>query len=240
MEVIRVDRADDATAVVVRSLEQALRSGASVIGVATGATFLPVYDGLLGCHARHPFAVGHLHLVLLDEYVGLPPADPRRYRHEILRLLAGPLGVPAAQVHAPDVDAPDLRVAAAAFEETLRRLGGVDLQLLGLGRNGHIGFNEPGADHRCRTRPVELTASTRHANRAAFGDGDPPHRAVTQGVGTILEARRLLLAATGAAKRDAVARLLAGPADPATPATALWRHPDATVVVDRAAAPESG
>ena len=234
--VVRVEPDAEAAAAVVADLLEVVvcRPGRRVLGVAAGATPLRAYALLV---ARRPPVDAGLHVVLLDEYLGLGPDHPASFHHQIRTVLTGPLGLAPEQVHGPDALDPDPDAACRRYEETLTALGGVDLQLLGIGRNGHIAFNEPGSPFDSRTRRVALTEPTRSANAASHpGPGAVPAEALTQGIGTILEARRLVLLATGAAKADAVDRALHGPIGPATPASALRRHPEALVVLDRAAA----
>ena len=196
---------------------------ALVLGVATGGTPLPVYRAL----ARGSRDFSAVRLVALDEYVGLPAGHPASYAAYVDREIAVPLGIPPDQVLVP-------QGSGAEVERRISGLGGVDLQLLGIGRNGHLAFNEPGSALDSRSRVVELTESTRHDN-AAYADPVPTH-ALTQGIGTILEARRLVLLATGAVKAEAVAAALTGPVTTACPASVVQRHPRVTVVLDEAAA----
>ena len=206
------------------------------LGLATGSTPRPAYQELLGAHADDDDGLfDDVTALLLDEYVGLGPDDPRSYRATIRSELTDGLGIPPARVLGPDT-ALEPASACAAYEATVRA-GGVDLQLLGIGRNGHIGFNEPGTPFDSPTHVVELSPTTR-ADNARFFDRpqDVPTRAITQGIGTILRSRRLLLAATGTAKAAAVAAALEGPVGPDCPASAIRRHPRVTVVLDRAAA----
>lgn len=211
-----------------------------VLGVAAGATFALTYQLLAS--RRNVWGrtvLEHAEIVLLDEYVGVAPTDPASFRHQLLTTLAEPVGIPPGRVHSLNGLALQPGAECGRFEELIARLGGVDIQLLGLGRNGHIGFNEPGSAHESRTRMVELAATTRAANAVAFGGiGAVPRLALTQGVGTILDARTLILLATGADKAPAVAAMVDGPVTVAVPATALRRHPDTTVVLDQAAAAE--
>lgn len=206
------------------------------LGLATGSTPRPAYRELVAAHAGDRDAFARVTALLLDEYVGLSPDDPRSYRATIRRELTDGLGIPPAQVLGPAIG-DDPAAACAAYEAVVRARGGVDLQLLGIGRNGHVGFNEPGTPFDAPTHVVALTPTTR-ADNARFFDRpeDVPTHAVTQGIGTILRADRLLLAATGGAKAPAVAAALEGPVDPACPASALRRHPRVTVVLDRDAA----
>ncbi len=209
-----------------------------VLGVAAGATFGLTYQLLASRQDVSGRALlEQAEVVLLDEYVGVAPTDPASFRHQLLATLAGPAGIPPARVHSLDGLASDPEAECRRFEELIVGLGGVDVQLLGLGRNGHIAFNEPGSAFDSRTRMVELTASTRAANAAAFGQtGAVPPRALTQGLGTILAARTAILLATGSTKAPALAAMVEGPISVAVPATALRLHPDATVVCDLDAA----
>lgn len=223
-----------AAEVVAGLLDEAVRRpGHRVLGVAAGTSPVEAYTRLV---ARRP-PVDELHVVLLDEYAGLGEDHPASFRRQIRTVLTDPLGLPPERLHSLDGLDPDPDAACRRFERTLAGLGGVDLQLLGIGRNGHIAFNEPGSALDSRTRPITLTASTRAANATAFPSvDDVPARALTQGIGTILEARRLVLLATGPAKADAVALAIDGPVGDAVPASALQRHPDVIVVLDRSAA----
>jgi len=208
------------------------RHAPAVLGVATGSSPLSAYRALI---QRGALDQG-THLTLLDEYVGLPHGSPQRYRTTIRLLLAGPAGIDDAHLHAPDVDARDLDAAADDFDALLGDLGGVDLQILGIGRNGHIGFNEPGTAVGSRTHVAELSATTRADNARFFDDpADVPDRVITQGLATIMTARRIVLIATGHEKRDAITSAFAEPASVDHPASRLVGHPDLTIVGDRAA-----
>ncbi len=208
------------------------RHAPAVLGVATGSSPLSAYRELI---QRGTLEQG-THLTLLDEYVGLVHGSPQRYRATISLLLAGPAGIDDAHLHAPDVDARDLDAAADDFDALLGDLGGVDLQILGIGRNGHIGFNEPGTAVDSRTHVAELSATTRADNARFFDDpADVPHRVITQGLTTIAAARRIVLIATGDEKRDAITAAFFEPASVDHPASSLVGHPDLTIVGDRAA-----
>jgi len=209
--------------------------GPFVLGVAAGRTPTPIYRAL--CSRRPPTA--GLWLVLLDEYVGLAWDDPRSFARQIVAELVEPLGLDRSRLAALDGTAADPDAECTRFEEAIVALGGVDVQLLGIGRNGHIAFDEPGTPHGSRTHRVGLTESTRQANAAAFGGAEAvPAEALTQGIGTILDARRLVLVATGAGKAAAVAATVDGPVTEAVPASALQAHRDVTIVLDAAAASE--
>ena len=211
---------------------------ASVVGLAAGNTPRPVHAHL---RAEARGALAAAHLVGLDEYVGLAADDPAAFRTQFRRELVDPLGLAAERLHTLEGVAADLLAECARFEAALADLDGVSWQLLGIGRNGHIGFNEPGTPFDSRTRPVPLSETTRRDNAAAFApDREVPRVALTQGIGTILSARSLVLLATGETKAEAVAAAVQGPCTVAVPASALQRHPDATIVLDRPAARRLG
>lgn len=217
-----------AAAVIIAAAVAARPTG--VLGVATGSSPMSLYAALAGMRADG-LATEGLSLVALDEYAGLAGDDPRSYRSYVGTHIAEPLGVPAARTFVP---AGSTAAQGAEYERTIRRLGGVDLQIVGIGRNGHIGFNEPGSAFDSRTRPVELDPSTRIANAPYFG-GDPaavPARAMTQGIGTILDARAVVLVVQGRAKAEALAAALYGPITPDVPASVLQAHRNVTVVAD--------
>jgi glucosamine-6-phosphate deaminase len=209
----------------------------AVLGLATGGSPVPVYRDLAGRVAAGELSLARCRAFLLDEYVGLPPGHPHSYRAFVARELEAGVDLPAGAVRAPDVHAADLVAACEEYEAAIRAAGGVDLQLLGIGTDGHIAFNEPGSSLASRTRIKTLTERTRRDNARFFDSPDDvPHHVVTQGVGTILDARHLVLVAIGASKAPAVARAVEGPVTAMCPASALQLHPHVTVVADRAAA----
>lgn len=239
MEVVVVDSPAEVAAVgadVVTALVR--RAPAAVLGVATGSSPVGVYDELGRRCATGRLSLAGCGAFMLDEYVGLPADHPQRYRNVIERDLVAKIDLDPGRVLGPDGGADDLPAACAAYEEAIGRAGGVDLQLLGLGADGHIAFNEPGSSLASRTRVKTLTRRTREDNARFFG-GDPdavPRHCLTQGIGTILDARHLLLLAQGAAKAEAVHRTVEGPVSARWPGSALQLHPHVTVVVDAAAA----
>jgi glucosamine-6-phosphate deaminase len=173
----------------------------------------------------------------LDEYVGLPRGHQESYAEVLRRTFTEPLGLDPAQVHTPDVFAEDLATAGDAYEEAIRQAGGVDLQILGIGTNGHIGFNEPTSALNSRTRVKTLTTRTRIDNGRFFASPDEvPHHCLTQGLGTIMDARHVLLLAQGTAKAEAIAATCEGPITALVPGSVLQFHSKATVIVDEGAA----
>ena len=238
MEVVIVDSAAVAGALVADAVVAVVRRrSAPVIGVATGSSPQPVYDELAARSAAGSVSFARAHVVQLDEYVGLAGDDPRTYRNELRRVLLDRIDLPAGHFHGPDAWAEDLVAACAAYEAELAALGGVDLQLVGIGADGHVGFNEPGSSLGSRTRVKTLHART-VADNARFFEGEQhvPRHVVTQGIATVLDARHVVLLAFGAAKAHAVALAVEGPVSAFVPASALQLHPHVTVVVDEAAA----
>ena len=209
----------------------------AVLGLATGSSPLSVYRDLARRYAAGKLSLAGARAFLLDEYVGLASGHPQSYRSFLARELEAHVDFASAAVHGPDVHADDLLAACDAYEAAIVAAGGVDLQLLGIGTDGHIGFNEPGSSLASRTRIKTLTDQTRTDNARFFASLDEvPRHVVTQGVGTILEARHLVLLAFGAAKAVAVAAAVEGPVTAMVPGSALQLHPHVTVVIDEPAA----
>jgi glucosamine-6-phosphate deaminase len=237
MEVVPLSSAEEVAALAASTIEALVRDRPScVLGLATGSSPVPTYAELV---ARHRTGGGPsydgVRVFLLDEYVGLPAGHPQSYRATIARELTDDLGVPADRVHGPDPT--DVGTAGAGYEALLVESGGVDLQLLGIGSDGHLAFNEPGSSLSSATRLKTLTEQTRRDNARFFGSLDEvPRHVVTQGLGTILRARHLLLVATGAGKASAVAAAVEGPLTASCPASVLQLHPHATVLLDPDAA----
>jgi glucosamine-6-phosphate deaminase len=238
MEVVITDTAEEAGQVAAGPVLDALAGDPTlVLGVATGESPRPVYRALAQAHeAGTDFS--RMRCFALDEYVGLPPDDPASYHSVIRRDLVEPLDLDPAEVHVPDGMADDLLAACAAYEAAIRAAGGIAVQLLGIGADGHIGFNEPTSSLASRTRIKTLTARTRGDNARFFGDSAVPTQCVTQGLGTILEARHLVLVAFGDRKAEGVAAAVEGPVSARCPASVIQLHPHATVIVDEAAAAE--
>lgn len=209
----------------------------AVLGLATGGTMPPIYRRLVEAHSQGAASFAQVTTFNLDEYVGLGPDHPCSYRRFMREQLFDHVDLDPARTHLPRGDAPDPVAESARHEGLIAGQGPIDLQLLGIGGNGHIGFNEPTSSLGSRTRVKTLTSTTREANRRFFGPGeDPPKYAITVGIGTILDSRAIMLLATGAAKADAVAAMIEGPLGAFCPASALQLHPRVTVVLDREAA----
>ena len=214
------------------------RTPDAVLGLATGSSPRPVYDDLASRHDTGELSFATARAFTLDEYVGLPADHPQRYRNVIDSEFASRVDFAPGAVRGPDGLAEDIPGACAAYEAAIAEAGGVDLQILGIGTDGHIAFNEPGSSLASRTRIKTLTRQTRLDN-ARFFDGDPdavPTHCLTQGLGTIMDARHVVLIATGRTKAEAVRQLAEGPVSARWPATILQHHPYVTVLVDEAAA----
>jgi glucosamine-6-phosphate deaminase len=211
-----------------------------VLGLATGRTMERVYERLVAKHKNEGLDFSRCRSFNLDEYIGVPPEDEHSYRFYMNHHLFSRVNIDLANTHVPDGMANDLRAGAERYEELIRDAGGIDVQLLGIGEAGHIGFNEPLSALMSRTRDKALTPLTRKQNAEMFG-GDPdkvPKRAVTMGVGTILDARELLLLATGRAKASILAKAVEGPITAMISASVIQLHPNCKVIVDEDAAGE--
>jgi len=237
----RTEADHEVAAEIAALLEERARGGASlVLGLATGRSPLGVYRELVARHRAHALPVHALRTFNLDEYLGLAPADPRSFQAQMRRELFDPLGLALSQWSIPRGDLPEqLRDAhIAEYRAALRAAGGIDLQLLGLGRNGHIGFNEPGSPRDARARVVELAASTREDAAGEFGALEAvPTRAISLGVADILDARRIRLLAFGAHKHAALRAALAGPPTVERPLSWLQPHADFRIFTDCPDAP---
>lgn len=216
-------------------LEQVCRKPDAVLGFATGGTMEPVYAQLRGAAGAVSFA--GIRSFNLDEYVGLSASHPQSYHSYMRDQLFDHVDVTQENLHLPAGDTLSVQSEAGRYDAKIRAVGGIDLQLLGLGANGHIGFNEPGSSLGSRTRVKTLTQKTRDDNRRFFGrDVEVPRWAITMGIGTIMEAREIVLLATGAGKAAAARAMIEGPVSAFCPASALQFHPRATVILDEAAA----
>ena len=240
MEVIIRPDTDAAADLVARMIARELRANQHLIlGLATGRTMEAVYARLaaMAAEPRDPLDFSLCSTFNLDEYVGLAPDDPHSYRHYMDRHLFSRVNIDRRNTHLPNGRAPDLEAECRNYEETIRKFNGIDLQLVGLGSAGHIGFNEPLSALRSRTRVKALSPATVEQNAPQFGDAERmPRRAITMGVGTILECRRCVLLAVGGHKADIIAKAVEGPITAMISATALQLHRRCTVVVDEAAA----
>ncbi len=209
----------------------------SVLGLATGSTPIPTYRELGRLHREGVIDFSSAISFNLDEYCRLPVAHPCSYHYFMQEELFRHVNFSPKNTHVPDGNAPDLTAECARYDAAIQKAGGIDLQLLGIGRNGHIGFNEPSDQFVYGCHVVRLTRSTIEANRRFFdAEADVPREAVSLGVGSIMNARRVLLLATGYDKAEAVRKAVREDIDPATQASILRTHPSVIFLLDRAAA----
>ncbi len=208
------------------------------LGLATGNTQQGMYRELVRMHREDHLDFSRVITFNLDEYIGLPAGHPQSFRASMQKSLFDRVNVSASQIHIPDgTPRENFDEVCNQYEEEIRRAGGIDLQIVGIGKDGHIGFNEPTSSLASRTRPKTLTQQTIDDNRHSFPPGEePPAAAITMGIGTILEARRILLLASGAEKAKAVALAVEGPLSASVSASALQMHREVTVLADREAA----
>lgn len=209
-----------------------------VLGLATGRSVTPIYAALVDAFHRHELDASRIQTFNLDEYLGLDADHPASFRRFMREQLFEPAGIPPSSCHFPQPRAAEDGAVDTAYEDSIRAAGGIDLQLLGIGVNGHVAFNEPGSARDTRTRRVKLAAETLRENAAAFaGLGPMPSEAVTMGIATILETRHVMLVAWGASKAAPLARAFLGPVTSACPASFLQEHPGAVeLIVDGEAA----
>lgn len=238
MEVV-IAPAEELAQLAADTIETKLRENpASVLGLATGSSPLKVYDELARRHTENDLSFAQAKAFMLDEYVGIAADHPERYRNVIETEIASRVDFAPGAVNGPNGLANDLVAACAEYEASIAAAGGVDVQILGIGTDGHIAFNEPGSSLASRTRIKTLTAQTREDNARFFEDDldQVPQHCLTQGLATIMSARHLVLLATGKGKAEAVHQLVEGPISAMWPGTIMQMHPHATVLVDEAAA----
>jgi glucosamine-6-phosphate deaminase len=238
MEVIILPDAESVGCLAARIVARVLRERPQpVLGFATGSTPLPLYRELIRMYRAGEIDFSRATSFNLDEYVGLPPDHPQSYRQFMQNNLFAHINIDPSRVHIPDGNAADIPAECARYEQLIAACGGIDLQILGIGVDGHIGFNEPTSSLRSRTRIKTLTERTRRDNARFFGSQEAvPHHVITMGIGTILDCRSCLMLATGAAKAEAVARMVEGPLTAMCPASALQLHPSVKVLLDEPAA----
>ena len=239
MDIQIFDGPDDATAAVAQRIARALAQKPNlVMGLPTGRSPIGTYEELRRLHAAGSVDFARAITFNLDEFCGIPPSHPGSFRAFMDRHLFTAVNLPRAQIHFLNGGAADLDAECDRYEDAIATAGGIDLQLLGIGRNGHIGFNEPADELSARTHCVKLADSTRRDNAALFG-GDPaqvPAEALSMGIGTILKASALVLIATGERKADCIERAVRGPISTHMPASFLQLHRRVELYLDRAAA----
>ena len=233
-EVIIVRSSDEGGEIAANIIASCVRTRPdAVLGLATGSTPMGTYRALSSRNVDFSRVRGFA----LDEYVGLPSQHRESYRAVITREVVEPLGMDPARIRVPGDDGLPIMGAGERYERDIRAAGGIDVQILGIGRTGHIGFNEPGSSFASLTRVKTLTEQTRQDNSRFFGSiDDVPRHCITQGLGTILRARHLVLLAFGDAKARAVAAAVEGPVTAVLPGSVVQLHAKVTVIVDEAAA----
>ncbi|MEX1117246.1 MAG: glucosamine-6-phosphate deaminase [Terrimicrobiaceae bacterium] len=239
MEIIIQESAEAASKLLARHIAALIycKPGA-VLGLATGSTPLGLYQELIRMHREEELDFSRVRTFNLDEYLGLSPSHPQSYHHFMWKNLFDHINVNPAKVNFPSglVSGQEINSYCQKYEEEIAKSGGIDLQILGIGSDGHIGFNEAGSSLASRTRIKTLTRRTIEDNARFFGSsGEVPHHVITMGVGTIMEAREIALLAFGPAKAHAVAGAVEGPITASNPASILQMHPTAKVYLDEAA-----
>ena len=238
MEVIIQPHAEEASRLAACMISRLIREKPNaVLGLATGSTPLLLYRELVRMHREEGLDFAQITTFNLDEYVGLAPDHPNSYNHFMHKHLFRLVNVNPANIHIPNGLTEDIPTSCEAYERTIRAAGGIDLQVLGIGGEGHIGFNEPTSSLASRTRIKTLTPKTLADNAKHFEDPNKqPHHVITMGIGTVLDSGRLLLLAFGKAKASTIAKSVEGPITSMVPASALQLHQKATVILDSDAA----
>jgi len=214
--------------------QQVIKKPTSVMGFATGSTPLRTYEILIEFHRQGIVDFSSINTFNLDEYVGLPSDHPQSYSFFMFKNLFRQIQLDPSRIHIPSGTASDLLQECAVYEEAIQSLGGIDFQLLGLGPNGHIGFNEPGTHLNSVTHVVSLSQETIKANSRFFSSlEEVPKRAITMGIKSIMNTRKIILLVSGEKKAEIVHRTLSGPINEEVPASVLQLHPNTTVIIDQ-------
>ena len=238
MEIIIQPTSDAASIIAARHVARLVRDKPNaVLGLATGNTPLMMYRELVRMHREQGLDFSEVTTFNLDEYVGLPPEHPASYHSFMWENFFSQVNVRRERVHIPDGLSSHIPAFCRKYEEAIVEAGGIDLQVLGIGSDGHIGFNEPSSSLASRTRIKTLTAETRRDNAEAFGSPDKvPFHVITMGVGTIMDTRQVIILAFGAKKAEAISAAVEGPITAMVPASILQMHPVAQCIIDEAAA----
>src|SRR5512143_1106397 len=240
MEIIIQPDSQQASQIAARIVARTVREKPhAVLGLATGNTPLQLYRNLVRLHREEGLDFGAVTSFNLDEYVGIPPAHPSSFHSYMWAHLFSAINMPKERINIPDGMTSDIPASCRKYEQAIRSAGGIDIQVLGIGTNGHIGFNEPSSSLSSRTRIKTLTEQTRLDAAASFGgEDDVPHHVLTMGLGTIMDSRMCLLLAFGEKKARAVAQAAEGPVTAMVPGSVLQMHPRAIMVLDTEAASE--
>lgn len=237
MNIIKVKDYDELSVVAANFLiEKVKESPELVLGLATGGTPEGMYKYLIKDHREKHTTYSRITTFNLDEYIGLPPYHPNSYRYYMNSRLLDYIDIDKSRVNIPRGDLENPEAECYRYEELIKQNNGIDLQVLGIGANGHIGFNEPGSSMQSRTHIVQLAPSTRSDNARYFQSVEEvPTHAITMGIATIMESKEILLLASGNGKREALKRLLEGGVSVEFPASILNEHPQVTIIADEAA-----
>ncbi len=234
MKIKIFDSASEASKFAAKKISSLIeKSPKATLGLATGRTMDAVYNHLSNRYKTTPFDCSNTKAFALDEYIGLEPHDENSYRYYLDFHIFNPLGFKQENTFLPNVHSQNLEEAAKEYEDSIAASGGIDLQILGIGLNGHIGLNEPGSSIDSRTRAVNLSQKTIDSNRPLFKDAQIPMKAMTMGVGTILEAKEIILLATGKSKAEIIKNLIEIEVSSDLPASFLKTHPNALLALDR-------
>ncbi|RDI41390.1 glucosamine-6-phosphate deaminase [Falsibacillus pallidus] len=206
----------------------------AVLGLATGSTPHGLYSEMVEDHKMNGTSYEQIRTVNLDEYIGLPSTDPNSYHTFMRKRLFDWIDIKSENTHIPNGQAGSLEKECLRYEQMIENLGGIDLQVLGIGHNGHIGFNEPGTSFNSSTHVVELAESTKKANSRFFASLDEvPTQAITMGIKTIMKSKEILLLVSGSSKAETLQKLIHGPFTEDFPASILQRHPNVTIIADQ-------
>ncbi len=206
------------------------------LGLATGSTPIGLYKNLIEDHRENGTSYKQIHTFNLDEYIGIPRKDPNSYHYFMRKNLFDHIDIALDQTHIPNGTANGLEAECQSYESMIKEQGGIDLQILGIGQNGHIGFNEPGTPFDSRTHVIKLAESTIKANSRFFDSlDDVPTRAITMGIASIMESKEIFLLISGASKAEALARLMNGEVSEDFPASVLKNHQNITIFADEEA-----
>nr|WP_263324879.1 glucosamine-6-phosphate deaminase [Neobacillus sp. Marseille-Q6967] len=235
MKIIRTENYLEMSVTAGRLLAEKIRSNPSMtLGLATGSTPKGLYEYLIQDHRDNGTSYQQIQSVNLDEYVGLPAQDPNSYHYFMWKNLFDHIDIAGESTHIPNGAAEDLEQECTRYDQLIKEIGGVDLQILGIGQNGHIGFNEPGTPFSSRTHIVTLAENTREANSRFFNSMEEvPKHAITMGITSILESKEIFLLASGEQKAEALSKLLNGEISEAFPASALKQHQNVTIIADK-------
>ncbi|MCG9128981.1 glucosamine-6-phosphate deaminase [Candidatus Poribacteria bacterium] len=239
MEVIIQQNSQQLSVIAAKIIRDAIRAKPDlVLGLATGSTPIGLYKLLVQMHQEKDLDFSRVVTFNLDEYIGIPQDHPQSYHTFMAKHFFDHVNIPKKNQFIPQNIVDNHVVFCQEYEDSIRSSGGIDIQVLGIGKDGHIGFNEPGSSFASRTRMATLSKSTLEANAVHFKDdiNAVPEMAITMGIGTIMEAKQCLLLASGSAKKDAIAKTIEGPIGAMVPASALQMHPKTVFLIDEAAA----